>query len=140
MTGYGEAGRDAEQPGFDSTAFFARAGLLDALTYEGGPPAFSLPGQGDLMAGMNLFAAISMALLHRERTGQGSEVSTSLHASGLWSNGMLAQGALLGAFVAPRPPRNKPRSALANQNRTSDNRCIQLPIVRADKLWPQLSQ
>ena len=57
------------------------------------------------MAGMNLFAAISMALLHRERTGEGSEVSTSLHAGGLWSNAMLAQGALLDAYVAPRPPR-----------------------------------
>jgi formyl-CoA transferase len=138
MTGYGERGPDAEQPGFDSTAFFARSGLLDALTYEGGPPAFSLPAQGDQMAGMNLFAAIGMALLHRERTGEGSEVSTSLHAGGLWSNGMLAQGALLGAFVAPRPPRTKPRSALANQYRTSDGRWIQLTIVREDKLWPEL--
>ncbi|MBS0546871.1 MAG: CoA transferase [Proteobacteria bacterium] len=138
MTGYGEQGPDAEQPGFDSTAFFARSGLLDALTYEGGPPAFSLPAQGDQMAGMNLFAAISMALLHRERTGEGSEVSTSLHASGLWSNGLLAQGALLGAFVAPRPPRTKPRSALANQYRTQDGRWIQLTIVREDKLWPEL--
>ena len=140
MTGYGEEGPDAEQPGFDSTAFFARSGLLDALTYEGGPPAFSLPAQGDQMAGMNLFAAISMALLHRERTGEGSEVSTSLHAGGLWSNAMLAQGALLGAFVAPRPPRTTPRSALANQYRTSDGRWIQLTIVREDKLWPELCQ
>ena len=138
MTGYGEHGPDAEQPGFDSTAFFARSGLLDALTYDGGPPAFSLPGQGDQMTGMNLFAAIVMALLHRERTGQGSEVSTSLHVSGLWSNGMLAQGALLGAFVAPRPPRTTPRSALANQYRTADGRWIQLTIVREDKLWPEL--
>ncbi len=138
MTGYGEQGPDAEQPGFDSTAFFARSGLLDALTYEGGPPAFSLPAQGDQMAGMNLFAAISMALLHRERTGEGSEVSTSLHAGGLWSNALLAQGALLGAFVAPRPPRTKPRSALANQYRTADGRWIQLTIVREDKLWPEL--
>jgi formyl-CoA transferase len=138
MTGYGEQGPDAEQPGFDSTAFFARSGLLDALTYAGGPPAFSLPAQGDQMAGMNLFAAISMALLHRERTGEGCEVSTSLHASGLWSNAMLAQGALLGAFVAPRPPRTKPRSALANQYKTADGRWIQLTIVREDKLWPEL--
>ena len=138
MTGYGEQGPDAEQPGFDSTAFFARSGLLDALTYAGGPPAFSLPAQGDQMAGMNLFAAISMALLHRERTGEGSEVSTSLHASGLWSNAMLAQGALLGAFVAPRPPRTTPRSALANQYKTADGRWIQLTIVREDKLWPEL--
>ncbi len=138
MTGYGEQGPDAEQPGFDSTAFFARSGLLDALTYDGGPPAFSLPAQGDQMAGMNLFAAISMALMHRERTGEGSEVSTSLLAGGLWSNAMLAQGALLGAFVAPRPPRTKPRSALANQYRTSDGRWIQLTIVREEKLWPEL--
>jgi formyl-CoA transferase len=87
---------------------------------------------------MNLFAAISMALLHRERTGRGSEVSTSLLAGGLWSNAMLAQGALLGAFVAPRPPRTKPRSALANQYRTSDGRWIQLTIVREEKLWPEL--
>jgi crotonobetainyl-CoA:carnitine CoA-transferase CaiB-like acyl-CoA transferase len=140
MTGYGESGPDAEQPGFDSTAFFARSGLLDGLTYEGGPPAFSLPAQGDQMTGMNLFAAITMALLHRERTGQGSEVGTSLHASGLWSNAILAQGALLGAYVAPRPPRTKPRSALANQYRTRDGRWIQLTIVREDKLWPELCQ
>ncbi|MGH8428772.1 MAG: CoA transferase, partial [Solimonas sp.] len=57
---------------------------------------------------------------------------------GLWSNGVLAQGALLGAFVAPRPPRSKPRSALANQYRTADGRWIQLTIVREDKLWPEL--
>jgi formyl-CoA transferase len=138
MTGYGERGPDADQPGFDSTAFFARSGLLDGLTYEGGPPAFSLPAQGDQMTGMNLFAAIAMALLHRERTGEGSEVGTSLHASGLWSNAILAQGALLGAYVSPRPPRTKPRSALANQYRTSDGRWIQLTIVREDKLWPEL--
>ena len=140
LTGYGEQGPDADQPGFDSTAFFARSGLLDGLTYEGGPPAFSLPAQGDQMTGMNLFAAIAVALLHRERTGEGSEVGTSLHASGLWSNAILAQGALLGAYVAPRPPRTKPRSALANQYRTSDGRWIQLTIVREDKLWPELCQ
>jgi len=136
MTGYGEQSPDADQPGFDSTAFFARSALLDALTHEGGPPAFSLPAQGDQMAGMNLFAAISMAQLHRERTGEGSEVSTSLHAGSLWSNAMLAQGALLDAFVAPRPPRSTPRSALANQYKTSDDRWIQLTIAREDKLWP----
>ena len=51
---------------------------------------------------------------------------------------MLAQGALLDAYAAPRPPRTTPRSALANQYRTSDGRWIQLTIVREDKLWPEL--
>jgi formyl-CoA transferase len=41
---------------------------------------------------------------------------------------------------APRPPRTKPRSALANQYRTADGRWIQLTIVREDKLWPELCQ
>src|SRR5258708_14955717 len=43
MTGYGETRPDAEQPGFASTAFFSRSGLLDGLRYAAGPPAFSLP-------------------------------------------------------------------------------------------------
>src|SRR6478672_10329494 len=97
--------RPGEERGRIEPRLVGIGAVLDALTHEGGPPAFSLPAQGDQMAGMNLFAAISMALLHRERTGEGSEVSTSLHAGGLWSNAMLAQGALLNAYVTSRPPR-----------------------------------
>ena len=37
LTGYGDTGPDADIPGFDANAFFARAGLLDALRYEGQP-------------------------------------------------------------------------------------------------------
>jgi formyl-CoA transferase len=47
-------------------------------------------------------------------------------------------GCLLDAYVAPRPPRTTPRSALANQYRTADGRWIQLTIVREDRLWPGL--
>ena len=135
LTGYGEEGPDAGQPGFDSTAYFARSGLLDALTYAGAPPAFSLPAQGDHATAMSLFGAIMMALYRRQMTGKGGWVGTSLLANGLWSNALIAQGALLGAFVAPRPPRDTPRSALANQYRTRDGRWLQLTIVREDKLW-----
>jgi crotonobetainyl-CoA:carnitine CoA-transferase CaiB-like acyl-CoA transferase len=136
LTGYGEEGPDAGQPGFDSTAYFARSGLIDALTYEGAPPAFSLPAQGDHATAMSLFGAIMMALYRRQITGRGGWVGTSLLANGLWSNGIIAQGALLGAFLPPRPPRTKPRSALGNQYQTRDGRWLQLTIVREEKLWP----
>jgi formyl-CoA transferase len=136
FTGYGETGPDRDQLGFDSTAFFARSGLFDCNRYEGQAPGVAMPGQGDRASGMTLLAGILLALLRRGQTGRGGEVTSSLLANGLWSNGVGAQAALLGAFLPPRPPRERPRSALTNLYRTRDDRWIQLTIVREDKCWP----
>jgi crotonobetainyl-CoA:carnitine CoA-transferase CaiB-like acyl-CoA transferase len=136
FTGYGEEGPDKDQVGFDSTAYFARSGLLDNLRYEGHPPAFSLPAQGDRASAMAFFGAIVLALFERERSGKGRMVSTSLYANGLWSNGVYAQAALLGAFIANRPPRERPRSAIANMYRTADDRWVSIAVVSEDKMWP----
>jgi len=136
LTGYGETGPDRDRPGFDATAYFARSGLLDAQRYEGGPPAVPGPAQGDRATAMTLVSAILMALMHRARTGEGSWVGTSLLGNGLWSCGVIAQAALAGAFLPPRPPPERPRSAFSNIYRTSDDRWIQITIVREGKLWP----
>jgi formyl-CoA transferase len=138
LTGYGETGPDRDRPGFDATAYFARSGLFDAQRYEGGPPGTAVPAQGDRATAMSLVSAILMGLMHRMKTGSGSWVGTSLLANGIWSCGIVAQAALVGAFLPPRPPRERPRSALANIYRTRDDRWIQLVIVREDKLWPGL--
>jgi len=140
LTGYGEQGPDRDRPGFDATAYFARSGLLDAQRYEGGPPGVPGPAQGDRATAMTLVSAILMALMHRQKTGEGSWVGTSLLGNGLWSCGVIAQAALVGAFLGPRPPPERPRSALGNIYRTSDDRWLQLTIVRTDKLWAPLCQ
>lgn len=136
FTGYGESGPDAHLPGFDSTAFFARSGLLDCNRYEGQPPGVAMPGQGDRVSGMTVFGAIMLALFAREKTGEGDLITSSLYANGLWSNGVGAQAALLGAFLPPRPPRERPRNAITNIYRTKDDRWIQLTIVLEDRHWP----
>ena len=138
LTGFGEDGPDRDQAGFDSTAFFARSGLCDQLRYEGQPSHFSLPAQGDRMTGMTLLAAIMIALFQRERTGKGMAVSTSLLANGLWSNGVYAQAALLGAFLPLRPPRHSPRSAVGNLYRTRDDRWLLLSLALEEAMWPRL--
>jgi formyl-CoA transferase len=140
LTGYGESGPDRDRPGFDATAYFARSGLLDAQRYEGGPPGVPGPAQGDRATAMALVSAILMALIHRMKTGEGSWVGTSLLGNGLWSCGVIAQAALVGAFLAPRPPPDRPRSALGNIYRTSDDRWLQLTIVQEDKMWPPLAR
>jgi formyl-CoA transferase len=138
LTGYGESGPDRDRPGFDATAYFARSGLFDAQRYEGGPPGTAVPAQGDRATSMGLVSAILMGLMRRMKTGEGSWVGTSLLANGIWSCGVVAQAALVGAFLPPRPPRERPRSAVANIYRTRDDRWIQLVMVREDKLWPAL--
>jgi formyl-CoA transferase len=138
LTGYGESGPDRDRPGFDVTAYFARSGLLEAQRYEGGPPGVPSPAQGDRATAMSLVSAILLALMHRTKTGEGSWVGTSLIGNGLWACGVMAQAALVGAYLPPRPPIDRPRSALGNIYRTSDERWIQLMIVREDKLWVPL--
>jgi formyl-CoA transferase len=138
LTGYGESGPDRDRPGFDATAYFARSGLLDAQRYEGGPPGVPGPAQGDRATAMALVSAILMGLVHRMKTGEGSWVGTSLLGNGLWSCGVIAQAALVGAFLPHRPPPERPRSALGNIYPTADDRWLQLTIVREDKMWAPL--
>lgn len=138
LTGYGERGPDADQAGFDSTAYFARSGLMHAARYQNQPPAVVMPAQGDRATGITLFAAITMALLERQRTGKGTCVATSLMANGLWANGVFAQAGLLGASLPPRPPRTQPRSALSNPYRSRDDRWFMLTVTEEDRGWPRL--
>jgi crotonobetainyl-CoA:carnitine CoA-transferase CaiB-like acyl-CoA transferase len=140
FTGYGETGPDAHLPGFDSTAYFARSGLVDCNRYEGQPPGVVMPAQGDRASGMALLSGILLALLQRGQTGVGTEVSSSLYANALWANGVGAQAALLGGFLPPRPPRDRPRNALTNIYATRDERWLQLTIVREDIGWGPFCQ
>src|SRR3981081_1545244 len=82
LTGYGDKGPDADLPGFDITAYWARSGLLSLTRDAGAPPPLPGAGSGDHATAANLYAAIVTGLYRRERTGKGSYVTTSLLASG----------------------------------------------------------
>jgi formyl-CoA transferase len=136
ITAYGEAGEEAGRPGFDSTALWARTGLMDLVRPSpDAPPARSLPGMGDHPTGMSLFGAIMAALYQRERTGRGAMVSTSLLANGLWLNAIAAQGMLCGARTVVRPPREQAVDALGNLYRTRDNRWFLIALTPDGRRW-----
>jgi crotonobetainyl-CoA:carnitine CoA-transferase CaiB-like acyl-CoA transferase len=139
ITAYGERGEEAERGGFDSTALWARTGLMDLVrAAPDATPARSLPGMGDHPTGVSLFAAIMTALYRRQQTGTGGMVSTSLLANGLWWNAIQVQAALSGARVEPRPPREEPATALANLYRCADGRWFVLNVLDDDRDWPVL--
>jgi crotonobetainyl-CoA:carnitine CoA-transferase CaiB-like acyl-CoA transferase len=140
LTAYGEVGDEAGRTGFDSTAWWARSGLMDlARSTPDAPPARSLPGMGDHPTAISLFAGILLALLRRERTGKGGMVSTSLMANGVWSNAVLAQAMLMGAPFTPRPPREQARTALNNLYECRDGRWFMLVVINEAKQWERIA-
>ena len=141
ISAYGEHGPEAGRPGFDSTALWARTGLMD-LVKPGpdSPPARSLPGMGDHPTAMSLFAAIMTGLYRRERTGKGSHVSTSLMANGVWWNGLLTQAMLCGGEVVCRPPREKAGNPMHNLYETRDGRWIHIIFNTNLHRWPEFSE
>jgi formyl-CoA transferase len=123
FTAYGEAGEEAAKTGFDSTAYWARTGLMDQVRAEATTsPARSMPGMGDHPSATGLYAAIVTALYRREKTGLGCVVKSSLLQNGLWANGCAVQTRLFGEHVAHRPTREEAPNALANHYQTRDGR------------------
>ena len=139
LSAYGEAGPESGKTGFDSTALWARTGLMDLVRPDPeGPPARSLPGMGDHPTGVALFAAIMTALYRRQVTGKGGKVHTNLMANGVWCNAFYAQAALCGLDIPIRPKRESWATGVANHYRCADGRWFILSLVNEDKQWPNL--
>ena len=87
ITGYGTEGPDANAPGFDGIAYWAKSGFLNDMSINTGSqyPVLAPTGMGDTITGMALYGAVATALYNRERTGRGDAVTTSLFATAIWS-------------------------------------------------------
>ena len=138
-TGYGDQGGEAEKPGYDATAWWARSGLMDAVRPHGAEFAFATAGMGDHPSSMSVFAAIALALFDRERTGKGRRVRSSLLANGAWSNSILLQAALCGASTYAPPPRTRSLNALVNSYLCADARGLYLAMVQEAVEWERFT-
>jgi crotonobetainyl-CoA:carnitine CoA-transferase CaiB-like acyl-CoA transferase len=123
FSAYGEEGEEAGRTGFDSTAYWARTGLMDMVRATGDTePARSVPGMGDHPSATGLYAAIATALYRREKTGQGGIAQSSLLQNGAWANACFIQARLCGEDVPLRAPRAQAPNPLANHYRCRDGR------------------
>ena len=138
LSPYGEKGDEKDKTGYDATAWWARSGLMHAVrNNSNSEPSSSTPGMGDHPTASALFGAIMMALYKREITGEGSEVSSSLMANGLWSNGIYNQAALCGANFVENTGRGT-KGALAEKYKCKDGRWFILVMLNEEREWPLL--
>lgn len=134
LTAYGEQGPERDRKGFDQLAYWARSGLMDLMREPGTMPTQALPGMGDHPTAVSIYAGIVTALLHRERTGEGGMVHTSLLANGLWSVSSIAQGAMAGGDMAKYREDNRIEGVLMRVYRAKDDRWLQFNMVRSEEL------
>jgi crotonobetainyl-CoA:carnitine CoA-transferase CaiB-like acyl-CoA transferase len=140
LSPYGEYGPERDRTGFDTTAWWARSGLMDMVRATGDTePALSMPGMGDHPTAMAMYGAIVTALYRRQLTGKGGEVTTSLLANGLWSNSCQVQGALCGYELTGRGPRGS-RGAMGESYQTQDGRSFILTTTNPARDWPLLAK
>lgn len=141
FTGYGEKGEEANKPGFDSNAYWARSGLMDLVRADiDTTPARSVAGMGDHPCAMALYSAIVTALYQREKTGKGSHVASNLMANGVWAASVLAQAKLCGAKFGERRPRERALNAVANHYQCRDGRWLILSLLSEEKQFPTLAK
>lgn len=128
LTGFGTEGAEANNPGTDTAAFWAKGGLLQDYAEKGtlcvAPSAF-----GDAAAGMNLAMGILAALYDREKTGVGTDMYTSLIGMAVYLN----HHAIVETQYGEQYPKSRkaPAYAFLNSYQCKDG-WISMTIARAD--------
>jgi crotonobetainyl-CoA:carnitine CoA-transferase CaiB-like acyl-CoA transferase len=140
-SGFGAAGPDSEKGGYDSTAFWARAGSALGTTpvdYDG-LCVMPAGAYGDSLGGMTIAGGIAGALFARERTGETSVVDVSLLGVGAWANALSVGFALLeGGPPVRRAPGNSARTnPLVGNYQTADDRWLVLAMLQPGRYWPE---
>lgn len=135
LTGLGRRGPERDEPGYDATGYWARAGVAHSVMPPDVPPDLRIGGFGDNVAGMSLAFAIMTALFVRERTGRGQEVDLSLLQAGVYQLSWSMSEALVSGLDRPFVKRQDMPNVLMNAYRTRDERWLLLCLLQPDRYW-----
>jgi crotonobetainyl-CoA:carnitine CoA-transferase CaiB-like acyl-CoA transferase len=140
ISGYGLTGPEADRPGFDIAAFWARSGLAASLTAPGADLPFQRGGMGDHSVAMTGAAMICAALVARERTGQGDLVSASLLRQGAYTIGFDVNVALMWGTPIRLGSRSTMTMPTVNNYTAGDGRRFWVVGLEGERHWPPLAR
>ena len=138
VTGMSLRGDEADRQAYDIGAFWSRSGIAHALSSEGDVPPVQRGGMGDHMTGLAAASGVSAALFHREKTGEGQLVETSLMRIGTymlgWDHNVTA---ISGDDVVVRSRDEQP-NPLINCYRCADGKWLWMLGLEGERHWPQV--
>ena len=135
-SGFGPKGPDRDLPALDELAA-ARTGMMPIMPQPGQPPVYA--GAGQMYTAVMLALGISLALHHRQATGEGQEVDVSLFAGNMYGASLEVQAFLaMGGerFLRPvaRMDAGNPMSGVLYPSQ--DGRWVCLTMPDTDRWWP----
>ncbi len=131
--GVGFRGAEANRPGFDASAFWARGGAGYAFTRPGEPVTSPRPAYGDHTGSLAVAYGIAAALFKRATTGEPSVVENSLLATATW---VLSGDITLTQLPQYEThPAKRPISPLMYGYRTRDDKIVQLMMLNPQPRW-----
>jgi crotonobetainyl-CoA:carnitine CoA-transferase CaiB-like acyl-CoA transferase len=134
ITGYGTKGPDKDQRGFDYSAGWARSGLMYMMGEPGSIPPPQRGGVIDRVTGAYMACGVLAALVHRDRTGQGQKVESSLYQCGVWTDAEDMQFALMGGEPTHHN-RTTAWNPLWNNYHTKDDKWFWAAMLQPDLSW-----
>jgi crotonobetainyl-CoA:carnitine CoA-transferase CaiB-like acyl-CoA transferase len=140
VTGYGIEGEDANRRAYDIAAYWARSGIAHALTPQGGDLPFQRGGMGDHSVAMTAAGMISAALVHKERTGEGQFVTTSLLRQGAYTIGFDVNVVLMWGHNIMVGNRRTMGNPSINNYTAGDGRRFWIVGLEAERHWPPLAR
>lgn len=127
ITGFGKTGPYASYPAYDFILQAMAGPMSTCGRPEGelgaGPMRTAIPIV-DLFTGLYANSAIASALFHRERTGQGQYIETSLLNCGVALNGHFANSYLLNGVIPRASGNSNPIAAPSEVIRCSDGAVV----------------
>lgn len=137
-TGWGMKGPGRERGGFEVTGA-AGSGVLTCFVQRGACPPLWPPALGDYIAGTYLAYGIMLALYHRERSGKGQLVHTSLLGSFMKVASCCVDASLYADQDMYGTSHNED-GALYNIYETKDKRFIQMAAMQDDASWAEFCE
>jgi crotonobetainyl-CoA:carnitine CoA-transferase CaiB-like acyl-CoA transferase len=130
--GYSRRGPDADKPAYDDT-IQAECGIPYVQQLMTGEPGFAATIMADKVAGLTALYATTMALFHRERTGEGQEVEVGMFET--MASFMLVEHANGALFNPPLGPAHYHRAAAPNRKPYKTKDSYVAALIYNDKHW-----
>ena len=136
LTGFGTEGPAADNPGYDTVAFWARSGAMIDLCEKGETPLTPPFALGDFGTAGTLAGACAACLYQQAKTGKGEKVMVSLYGQAIWDNAAIMQAEYHGNMW-PKS-RKTPDSPLRNTFKCKDGTWVMVSILTYERFYPAM--
>jgi crotonobetainyl-CoA:carnitine CoA-transferase CaiB-like acyl-CoA transferase len=137
ISGFGQEGPYRDRPGYDPVAQ-AMSGIMLNTGEPEGPPVRVLPTMVDYLSGNHMAYAIALALMDREKTGQGKRIEISLLDVAIMQMGQFVAMYTINGELPQRMGSGYLAAAPYQAFETQDG--YVLIAVTTDEMWKNLCQ